>query len=171
MRAGGRKKVTLGRISGLFGVQGWIKVHSYTEPRENIVNFRAWILNHGGKEHSIGVEAGRRQGESVIAKLEGIDDREEARRWIGAEICVERRELPPPAPGEYYWTDLEGLEVRNTRGERLGEVEYLMATGGNDVIVLRGGDRLIPFVGGVVQQVDVESGLIIVDWEAGYWDR
>jgi len=164
--------VTLGRITGLFGVKGWVKVHSYTEPRENVVDYSAWILEHGGREHRIEVEAGHLAGKGVVAKLRGIDDRDEARQWVGADIHVERGALPPCEPGEYYWVDLEGLEVRNTRGELLGEVDHLMATGANDVIVLRGGDRLIPFVkGSVVRRVDVEAGVIVVDWEPGFWDR
>ena len=164
--------MTLGRLSGLFGVRGWVKVHSYTEPRENIIDYSGWILVHGGKEHRVDVEAGHLAGKSVVAKLRGIDDRDEASGWIGADVCVERAALPPCKPGEYYWVDLEGLEVRNMRGETLGEVDHLMSTGAHDVIVLRGGDRLIPFVTGtVVQRVDFEAGVIVVDWESSFWDR
>lgn len=170
---GGAKRVDVGRISGLFGVKGWVKVHSYTEPRENIVEFAEWILEHEGESRRVEVEAGHRHGRTVVAKLRGIDDRDAARGLIGAEIRVERAALPPCAPGEYYWADLEGLEVRNTRGERLGEVERLMSTGANDVLVLRGGrDRLIPFaMGSVVREVDVEGGVIVVDWEREFWDE
>jgi 16S rRNA processing protein RimM len=168
-----RKRVTLGRITGLFGVKGWVKVHSYTEPRENIVEFAAWVLEHDGEAHHVDLEAGHSQGKTVVAKLRGVDDRERAREWIGAEISVERQALPPCEPGEYYWVDLEGLAVRDTRGQLLGEVDHLMATGANDVIVLRGdGSRLIPFVADeVVQRVDLEEGVIVVDWEPGFWER
>lgn len=167
------KRVTLGRITGLFGVKGWVKVHSYTEPRENIVEFATWILEHDGETHRVDLEAGHSQGKTVVAKLRGVDDRELAREWIGAEISVERQALPPCEPGEYYWVDLEGLAVRDTRGQLLGEVDHLMATGANDVIVLRGdGSRMIPFVADeVVQRVDLEEGVIVVDWEPSFWDR
>jgi 16S rRNA processing protein RimM len=170
--ADGRKRVTLGRIGGLFGVKGWVKILSYTEPRENVLDYREWILEHGGAELRVEVEAGQRSGKHVVAKLRGIDDREEARRWIGTEISVERDALPPCEPGEHYWVDLEGLAVRNLRGEPLGEVDHMMATGANDVIVLRGGgDRLIPFVPQVVLEVDVEGGVIVVDWERNWWEQ
>jgi 16S rRNA processing protein RimM len=165
--------VTLGRITGLFGVKGWVKVHSYTDPRENIVEFATWILELDGETHNVELEAGHNQGKTVIAKLRGVDDREQAREWIGAHIAVDRQALPPCGPGEYYWADLEGLAVRNTRGELLGEVDHLLATGANDVIVLRGDvTRMIPFVKDeVVQRVDLAEGVIVVDWEPGFWDR
>jgi 16S rRNA processing protein RimM len=163
--------VILGRICGLYGVRGWIKVHSYTEPRENIVEFGSWILERGGESHRVEVEAARGQGDTVVAKLRGIDDRDEAREWIGTDISVERDELPPCEPGEYYWVDLEGLEVRSTRGAVLGRVARLMATGANDVIVLEGPDqRMIPFVSQVVKRVDVPGRVIVVDWEPSFWE-
>jgi 16S rRNA processing protein RimM len=169
--AGEIKRVRVGRVSGLFGVKGWMKIYSYTEPRENVVAFEEWILELDGAEHRVEVEAGQPAGKHVIAKLRGVDDRDEAQRWIGAEISVEREALPPCEPGEYYWVDLEGLSVRNLRGETLGEVDHLLATGANDVLVLRGGgDRLIPFVPSVVQQVDIDGGYIVVDWDTSFWD-
>ncbi|MBN1238199.1 MAG: ribosome maturation factor RimM [Gammaproteobacteria bacterium] len=171
--SGTGRRVRLGRITGLYGVKGWVKVHSYTEPRENIVEYATWVLEHEGQERRVEVEAGRRQGRTVVAKLRGLDDRDEARAWLGADIAVDRDALPPCEPGEYYWVDLEGLEVRNTRGEVLGEVDHLMATGANDVIVLRGPEeRMVPFVqGDVVVEVDLERGVIVVDWESSFWDR
>ncbi len=101
-----------------------------------------------------------------MAKLRGLDDREEARKLIGADIVVERGELPECAPGEYYWTDLEGLEVRTLEGQVLGTVDHLIATAGHDVMVLGGTpQRLIPFVHGqVIREVDLEAGRIVADW-------
>lgn len=172
MSADDSRRVTLGRICGLFGVNGWVKVLSYTEPRENILGYAEWFLEHGGALHRVEVEAGRPAAKHVVAKLRGIDDRDEARRWLGAEISVERSAMPPLEPGQYYWADLEGLTVRNLRGETLGEVDYLMATGANDVIVLTGGsDRLIPFVPHVVRDVDLGAGVIVVDWESSWWEQ
>jgi len=165
------KRVRVGRICGLFGVKGWVKILSYTEPRENVVGFAEWIVEHEGTERRVEVEAGRKAGKHVIAKLKGVDDRDDARRWIGAELSVERAALPPCEPGEYYWVDLEGLTVRNVRGETLGEVDHMMQTGANDVLVLTGGeDRLIPWVPSVVREVDVDGGYIVVDWEKSFWE-
>jgi len=161
-----KKWVTLGRISGVFGVKGWLKVQSYTEPRDNIARFGVWTLRSNGAERLFEVEDGQGHGGSVIAKLRGIDDPDRARELLGAEIVVERERLPEAGAGEFYWTDLEGLEVRTTAGLSLGRVEQLLATGANDVLVVRGtAERLIPFiVGQVVKQVDLAAGLIVVDW-------
>jgi 16S rRNA processing protein RimM len=164
------KLVTLGRITGVFGVQGWLKIHSYTEPRDNIVGFDTWTLERDGERTRVAVEAGRRQGAGIVVKLAGIDDRDEAHAWVGADVLVERRALPECAPGEYYWTDLEGLEVRTPSGDTLGRVDHLLATGGHDVLVLDGTpSRLIPFVlGTVIRAVDLEGGIIVADWAADY---
>jgi len=160
-----RKWVILGRVSGVFGVKGWLKVQSYTEPRDNIVGFGAWTLRMHGVDRAVEVEDGHSHGGSVVAKLQGIDDRDRARELVGADIVVPRERLPATEAGELYWTDLEGLEVRTTTGIVLGKVDHLLATGGNDVLVLDSTpERLIPFIGGVVQEVDLEHGIIVVDW-------
>jgi 16S rRNA processing protein RimM len=160
------KWVTLGRVSGVFGVKGWLKVQSYTEPRDNIVRLAEWTLRMNGADRQLTVEDGQSHGGSVVAKLRGVDDRERAREWVGAEIVVERSQLPEARADEFYWTDLEGLEVRTVAGLTLGRVKSLLATGANDVLVVSGAhERLIPFVlGAVVQQVDLAAGLIVVDW-------
>jgi 16S rRNA processing protein RimM len=162
--------VTLGRVSGVFGVKGWLKVQSYTAPRDNIVNFGVWTLRMNGADRSFEIEEGQGHARNVVVKLRGIDDREIAREWMGAEIVVERERLPAARADEFYWTDLKGLEVRTTAGVALGRVEYLLATGEHDVLVLDGSpERLIPFVtGSVVKHVDLAAGLIVVDWSPDY---
>ena len=166
MSAKQQKWVILGRVSGVFGIKGWLKVQSYTEPRDNIAAFDVWTLRFNGVERRFEVEDGRSQARSVVVKLCGIDDRDQAREWAGAEIVVAREQLPPTRAGEFYWTDLEGLEVCDLTGAVLGKVEYLLATGANDVLVLGGApQRLIPFIAGsVVKNVDLASGRIVVDW-------
>lgn len=161
-----KRLITLGRISGLFGVKGWVKVQSYTEPRDNIAAFSVWTVTRNGVQSDLRVEHARGHGAAVVAKLEGIDDRDEARAWMGADIAVDRALLPACAPGEYYWADLEGLEVRTPTELSLGTVDYLLATGGHDVLVLKGDrERLIPFVHGtVIRSVDLEAGVIVADW-------
>jgi 16S rRNA processing protein RimM len=164
--------VQVGRVSGVHGIKGWIKVHSYTQPRDNVTRLPSWVLEHGGSRREAKVEAGRSQGKNVLVKLIGIDDRDAALALVGAEIEVSRAVLPPCAPGEFYWADLEGLSVRNEAGESLGRVDHLIATGAHDVLVLEGdGSKLIPFVvGEVVKNVDLAAGVLIVDWDASYWE-
>jgi len=157
-------------VTGLYGVKGWIKVHSYTHPRENIVNFRRWTLCRGDDQAPVSVVNGRVQGRTVVAKLREIDDRDVARALIGAEITVERDDLPPCEPDEYYWADLEGLGVRNVSGDDLGHVDYLFSTGAHDILVVAGDrQRLIPFVmQNVIHEIDMQRGLIVVDWDPDY---
>lgn len=170
MSVAGEKRVTLGRVTGVYGIKGWVKVHSFTEPHENILDFDGWILEQAGSRHRMELEQGRRQGKGIVAKLRGVEDRDAASALIGAEIGVPRSALPPCESGEYYWADLEGLVVQNLKGVRLGTVDHLLATGANDVLVLRGDEeRLIPFVSpGVVQRVDLDAGTIVVDWEPDF---
>ncbi len=168
---GGRaERVLVGELTGLYGVRGWVRVYSYTEPRENILNYRHWVLERDGESWPAELAEGRRQGKGVVARLRGVQDRDAAARWLGARIHVARSELPALAEGEYYWSDLEGLEVLGPGERPLGRVHHLFETGANDVMVVRGRGReiLIPYLPGrVVRQVDLESGRILVDWEPG----
>lgn len=161
------KLVTMGRVSGLYGVRGWVRVFSHTDPRGNIVRYRPWYLKLNDRWQRVDVAAGREHGKSVLAKIEGVDDRDEAAALLGAEIAIDRRQLPEPAPGEYYWVDLEGLSVVTTEGVELGVVDHLMETGANDVLVVRGErERLIPYLPErVVKEIDLENGWMRVDWD------
>lgn len=160
-------KVVLGRVSGLFGVRGWVKVYSHTEPRENIAGYRDWYLQCDGDWQPARVEQGRRHGKGVVVKLVGIEDRDQAAALIDCDIAIDRDQLPPLPPGEYYWADLEGLRVVTLEGTELGRVSHLFATGANDVMVVRGErERLLPFVQpDIIRRVDPEQGLIEVDWD------
>jgi 16S rRNA processing protein RimM len=164
--------VPVGHVSGVYGIQGWLKVYSYTEPRENIAQFSSWTIEHDGSRREAKVEDGKKHGKGVLVKLSGIDDRDAALALVGAEIEVRRAALPPVAPGEYYWADLEGMSVRSEAGELLGRVDHLIATGAHDVLVLDGdGSRLIPFVvGEIVKDVDLVAGVLVVSWDASYWE-
>jgi 16S rRNA processing protein RimM len=160
--------VTLGRISGVHGVQGWVRVHSDTSPRENIVDYSPWHLVREGRRESWKVNAGRRQGKAVVAKLEGCNDRDAAEELVGALISIPRSALPDTTvPGEYYWADLVGLKVETADGVELGRIAQLFETGSNDVIVVQGDkERLVPYIWGqVVREVDLEAGVMRVDWD------
>ncbi len=182
------ERVVVGRIAGLYGVRGWVKVFSHTQPRENILNYTPWQLDVDGAWQTRRVVRGRMQGKGVIAQLEGCDDRDKAAMLVGAEIAIERSQLPPPAAGEYYWSDLIGLAVENREGVALGTVVALMETGANDVLVVRAAEevtsaapqydteqpvekteRLIPFVPGViVTEIDLKARRMVVDWDAEF---
>ncbi len=162
--------VVVGRISGLYGVRGWVKVFSFTEPRENILNYSPWQLSHGDEKIECVIADGRVHGKGLVAKIDGVDDRDVAARYVGAEIRVERDRFDRESKNEYYWVDLEGMRVETEDGQLLGEVAQLFATGANDVMVVKGERRrLIPFVlDEVVKRVDRESGTIQVDWDPDF---
>jgi 16S rRNA processing protein RimM len=165
------KRVLLGKIVGLFGVDGWVKVESYTEPRAQIFKYGPWFVTRPGGEVEIAGAQGRTQGKGLIATLPDVGDREAAAALIGAEIWVRRSALPRSRRGEYYWVDLEGADVVTTQGMPLGKVSHMFATGANDVMVVRDGERerMIPFVlKQFVLEVDLNAGRITVDWDPDF---
>ena len=162
------RRLLVGKIVGLHGVAGWVKLESYTEPRAQVFAFQPWLLTAATGAMEISGAQGRAQGKGLIGKLPGIDTRDAAVGLIGASIEVWRSVLPKPEPGEIYWADLEGLAVVTTQGVALGRVSHLFATGANDVLAVHDGvrERLIPYVTGqFVQAVDLENGRITVDWD------
>ena len=164
------KMVTLGRISGVFGVHGWVKVFSHTASRSSILDYSPWYLGSEGAWEAFDVLDGRSHGKGVIARLAGCTDRDQAAALVGREIAVERNQLPEPEAGDYYWTDLEGLRVQTVGGLELGRVDHLFETGANDVLVVLGErERLIPYVWGeVIRSVDLDAGVLVVDWDPDF---
>ncbi len=162
--------LTIGKISGVFGVKGAVKVFSYTEPRENILDYPSWLLRKNDEQQVFKVLGGQAQGKAIVASLAGVNDRDQAAKLNGWEIVIERSQLPPVAVGEYYWADLQSLSVVTTEGIQLGIVDYLLETGANDVLVVKGDrERLIPFLREqTIHSVDLEKGLIVVDWDPDF---
>ncbi|MGR6036079.1 MAG: ribosome maturation factor RimM [Candidatus Nitrosoglobus sp.] len=162
--------ILVGRISGLYGVQGWVRVYSYTEPRDNILHYAPWYLQQDGCWLVRKLVKGRVHGKGIVAALEGIDSRELAAQWVNHEIAVRCEQLLPPNKGEYYWVDLIGLHVVTENGVELGQVDRLLETGANDVLVVQGErERLIPFLTGlVIKQIDLTQGLMTVNWDPDF---
>lgn len=164
----GERRILLGKIVGVFGVKGWVKLQSHTDPREALFDYQPWVLRQRGTERIIDEIEGRTQGRGLVASFPGVDTRDAAEALIGTEIWVDRAALPKPRQGEYYWVDLEGLAVQTVDGVSLGRVSHLFATGANDVLVAIDGEceRLVPFlVDDVIKRVDLEARLIVVDWD------
>ena len=159
--------IVVGKIAGVFGVQGWCKVFSHTSPRKNILQYSPWYLKRNGEWQSIKVLQGRQQGKGIVVQLEGINDRDVAAALNETEIAIKPSQLPELPRDEYYWSDLIGLEVETVAGMPLGKVTDMMATGANDVLIVNGDkERLIPFLQkDVVTKVNIEAGLIKVDWD------
>ena len=148
-----------------------MKVFSFTEPRENILRYSPWILQKNNQTREVKVTGGQRQGNTVVAELEGIADRDAALALMGWKILIRKQQLPKPKPGEYYWADLVGLKVETQEGIPLGVVDHLLETGANDVLVVVDGEseRLIPFLQQhTVLNIDLDAGLMVVDWEPDF---
>lgn len=168
--------VNVGRITAVYGIKGWVKIHSYTEVAEDVFAYHPWWLKtaHGVKQ--IEIDEARPHGKSFVAHIVGVDDRDQAVQYTGADIAVERSLLPELDEGEFYWSQLEGLTVISEyagQQQRLGKVEKMLETGANDVLVVVPDDqsidqreRLIPYVPKqFILAVDLVAGEMRVDWD------
>ena len=165
--------IPVGKISGAFGVKGWVKVYSFTEPRANILQYSPLFLSRRGEWLEIKVSGGRLQGKGVVMGIENVTDRDQVQPLLGAALAIKKSQLEPADEDEFYWNDLEGLTVINLQQEILGKVDHLLETGANDVLVVKAeGNKteiLIPFVvDGIVKLVDLDEELIQVDWSKDY---
>ncbi|HKO88377.1 MAG TPA: ribosome maturation factor RimM [Burkholderiales bacterium] len=158
--------VVLGRVTGPYGVKGWIKIQPYTEDVERLCEYKAWWV--GGQQKAV-MEAAVHSA-SVIAQVAGVESREAAAALKGAEIAVPREALPEVSEDEFYWADLIGLEVVNEQEEVLGKVAGHMSNGAHDVMRVMDGEteRLLPFVDAVIRKVDMAARRIRVDWGADW---
>jgi 16S rRNA processing protein RimM len=156
--------VVLGRFGAPFGVQGWVKLQSYTEPPEQILAYRA--LRGGAEGSEVAVREWKRVGRGQLAvRIDGVATREAATGLRGTEVWVPRADLPPAAPGEYYFADLIGLKAVNREGDALGEVADILDLPAHPVLVLRGErERLVPLVPERLIRVDLDAGRVTLDW-------
>lgn len=165
-----KQLVIIGRVNGIHGVRGGLKVFSYTRPRDRIFSYSPWWLKSDSGWIERKSVQGRGQGKILIAFIEGVEDRDQARLFVDVDIAVDRGCLPELNEGEYYWYDLVHLDVFDMNGLKLGKVREMRETGANDVMVVEGAqDYLIPWVRDeIVKQVDLVSGSIVVDWDPEY---
>ena len=166
-----QRMITVGRLHGAFGVRGEVKLESFTDPLRSIARYQPWILRDArGIERACEGVRVREGGKGLIATMPGIEDKDAADALRGTEVLVPRSALPPPAEGEFYWVDLEGLRVVNVEGTDFGIVSHLFSTGANDVLVARGErERMIPFVQpDFIRSVDFDAGVVTVDWDADF---
>lgn len=170
--------VTLGRIVGVFGIKGWVKIRSYSRPPDGILGYKQWLIRAEDGWQTVRLLDARSHGKAIIASLEGYADRDQATALVGTDIGIAMAELPSLPEGEYYWAQLQGLRVRDLAGIDLGVVSHLLETGANDVMVVvpepsnvdskANPDRLIPYTPEVVNRVDLDAGVIVVDWDPDF---
>lgn len=172
----GAHRVVLGKIVSVHGVRGAVKVYSHTDPLDNVLDYAEWSLNRGSEQRTVSVLGGRVQGRVLVVNLKGIDDRNKAEELVDFEISIASDALPELEDGDFYWHQLEGLQVVNQEGQLLGKVDHLLETGSNDVMVVKPcagsvdqRERLLPYLPGqFVIKVDLEAQVMQVDWDAEF---
>ena len=163
------KKLLIGKINGFFGLQGWVKVFSYTNPRTNILNYSPWTIRVDGNFQSIDITNGREQSKTIVVHIKGIDTREDSQKLIGKDIYIDKEQLPKLKKGEYYWHELIGFEVFNQNKEKLGLVDYFVETGSNNVLVVKGKkEHWIPYIEPYLVSVDSIKKVVSVDWDKDF---
>lgn len=166
--------ILLGKISGAHGINGWVKIFSYTSPRVRIAEYAKWYLRSNKDQPWLCQKLieGKEQGKHIIARLDGVNYRDEAEVLVGTEIAIHQDQLEVLAENEYFWRDLIGLSVETITGEKLGQIDWLFDTGSNDVIIVKdtkgveGKEHLLPYLfGDVIKSIDLQTSLMIVDWD------
>jgi 16S rRNA processing protein RimM len=157
----------IGKIGAPYGVKGWVKITSFTETITDILDFKPWLLQEGQSWKPVEMTDGRAHGKGIVVKFVNVDTPEKARLLTGKEIAIPRSQLPTLKKHEYYWSDLEGLTVINQRGEVLGKIIYLMATGSNDVLVVKGDkEHAIPYLlDDTITSIDLKVKVMHVNWD------
>lgn len=165
-----QERIIVGYINGLYGLKGWVKVFSYTDPTDNILTYTPWQLYQQDQWRNVVICEGKSQEKKIIVRLEGYTDRDSAITLLGAEIAIEAQQLPQLSNGKYYWRDLIGLTVINRENITLGTVDHLIETGANDVVVVKGErEYLIPFVREyVIIAIDLTQRVMQVDWDVDF---
>lgn len=162
--------IVIGRLGRPHGIKGLVTVISFTEPRENILRYVPWYFDINHQWQSLKLLHVEVNNKSILAQIEGYDEREQVAQLTNVDIAVERALLPQLKPGEYYWHQLLGMSVVNQQGVVLGAVIEIMPTGANDVLVVVGEKRhLIPYLPDTfIINVDDQQRLITVDWDAEF---
>jgi len=170
-------QITLGKVGAVYGIKGWLKIHSFTGETDAILDYFPWSLKLGNNTRTVDITDWRKHNKGLIVKVGGIDDRDSAQALVGSEIITSESSLPELSQGDYYWRDLIGMAVVTTKGYDLGVVSDMLETGANDVLVVKANlndgfskkERLIPYLlEQVVESVSIENKQICVDWDPGF---
>ncbi len=159
------EKTVIGRLGAPFGIQGWVKLQSYTRPESNITNYQQWTIRTKQGWRSVTVDNIKPQKQGYIVKIAGIDDRDAAANLTHCEIAIDSSTLPSLEPGEYYWSELIGLKVVTENQVELGTITEMIETGSNDVMVIENTQRhLVPYLDEIITKVDLKAGTMVIDW-------
>lgn len=172
-----KEPVVLGKIGSSHGIKGWLKVTTYTDSVEGIFDYAPWLIKEQGEWREVKVLQWRHQGKAVIASLEGVETRDQAQMLTNCEIAIHPEQMESLPEDEFYWRDLIGCEVVNTKGYNMGRVEQVLETGSNDVLLVKANakdafgkaERMIPFATEqFIKQVNISEKQILVDWDPDF---
>jgi len=157
--------IQLGFVGAPFGVRGWIKLRSHTDPPERLLDHRSLVLGQGGVWQNYRIEASGRSGGALTVKLAGVEDRDQAQALRGAQVCVPRSELPQRESRDFYRADLIGCEAVNLDGISLGKVQHFIESPAQVLMVVRGTrEYWIPAVPQHLRRVDLPARRGVVGW-------
>lgn len=165
----------VGKIGAPYGVKGWVKINSYTEQMTGIFDYAPWLLGSGLTEYQ--VDQWRTHNNGVIAKLVGVETRDDAESIKNLDVSIKAEQLPQLADDDFYWRELVGMQVITEQGYNLGVVKELFETGANDVLLVKANlndafgqkERMLPYLfEQVIKQVDKQSQTITVDWDPSF---
>lgn len=170
MSSSADRYISVGKVGAPYGLDGAVKIVSFTEHPEDIFDYDPWYVNKQGEWIKVELEGDAVHGKYLVAQLVGCEEREDAQQWTNCEIAVKRSQLPELPAGKYYWSDLEGLTVKTVEGLTLGTIDEVMDTGANPVLVIQGEQRhLVPYLPEqVVKEVNLASSYVIVDWDSDF---
>ncbi|MDN4503702.1 ribosome maturation factor RimM [Alteromonadaceae bacterium BrNp21-10] len=171
------ESLIVGQFGAPYGVKGWVKVTTYTDDITGIFDYAPWYVEQAGEVVEFQVEQWRTHGKSVVAKMVGVESRDEADSLKNLSISIRSSQLPALADGDFYWRDLIGMKVVTDKGYDLGTVKELFETGANDVLLVQANhndafgqkERMVPYLlEQVVKSVDRQANTIEVDWDPGF---
>ena len=154
---------TIGKVTGVHGLGGNLKVWSFAESIESFCPGKKILLKSEedvSKPYTI-LKASA-HGKSVLLSLEGVDTRDLAQGLVGNEVLIGRDQLPEPEDDTWYWQDLYGLDVFDHEKGFIGKITDIFPTGANDVLVVTDNTRetLVPMHKHFVESIDIEKKII-----------
>ncbi len=160
----------VGKINGIFGVQGWIKIFSHTEPIANICKYIPLYTKSKDKFTKLNIANCKLHSKTIIAKIDAIDDCDKARELLGLAIYIDKLQLPKTNNNEYYYSDLINMAVVNKNNEDFGLVSYLFDNSAHVVLVTKDDENeyLIPFIDPFIVDINIINKVITVDWGKDY---
>ena len=156
--------IIIGKIVATHGIKGWLVIQSYSCPSQNIKNYNTFLYIKNKKEFIKIIDL-KIMPKKIIIQMENYDDINSSESLVGQNIFIEASDIPALEKGEYYWRDIEGLEIYTTKGSYIGSVDFIFNNGANDVLAVKQNKELvyIPYINDHIEVIPNEK--IIIDHE------